>query len=33
MTDKTYKITTFKNRYKTEGVLTEKTFEQIILRF
>ncbi|HHU81057.1 MAG TPA: hypothetical protein GXZ35_06950 [Acholeplasmataceae bacterium] len=33
MTDKTYKITTFKNPYKTEGVLTEKTFEQIYFGF
>ena len=33
MTDKTYKITTFKNPYKTEGVLTEKTFEQIYIGF
>lgn len=33
MTKKTYKITAFKNRYKTEGVLTEKTFEQIYFGF
>lgn len=33
MTNKKYKITTFKSRYKTEGVLTEKTLEQIYLGF
>jgi len=33
MTNKKYKITAFKNRYKTEGVLTEKTFEQIYFSF
>jgi putative DNA primase/helicase len=33
MTEKKYKITTFKSRYKTEGVLTEKTFEQIYFGF
>lgn len=33
MTEKKYKITTFKNRYKTEGVLTEKTFEQLYFGF
>jgi putative DNA primase/helicase len=28
-----YKITTFKNRFKTEGTLTEKTFEEIYFGF